>query len=171
MVEIVKGDIVIQEIEAIVNAANNSLLGGAGVDGAIHSVAGKELLAECKTIGFCKTGQAVLTKAYKLKSDFVIHTVGPIWYGGGNNEEHLLSLCYRNVFNIIREKNIKSVAFPAISTGVYKFPVDLATDIALRETREFLKSNINNVKIVFVCYDENTYNVYLNKFNQLFRKG
>ena len=159
-IEIEKGDITRLRIDAIVNAANTSLLGGGGVDGAIHRAAGPKLLEECRTLNGCLTGEAKITKGYNLPAKYVIHTVGPVWNGGSYNEEALLSECYKNTFRLAAENNIKSIAFPAISTGVYNFPLEQATKIAIRETKEFLGRNKSIKKVIFVCFDENTYQIY-----------
>ena len=159
-IETHKGDITKLNVDAIVNAANTSLMGGGGVDGAIHRAAGPELLQECKTLNGCKTGEAKITKGYKLPAKFVIHTVGPIWNGGKNNEEELLASCYRNSLKLASENGISSIAFPAISTGIYHFPLERATEIAIRETNKFLQENDKINKIIFVAFDEKTYNVY-----------
>ena len=159
-IETHKGDITKLKVDAIVNAANTSLLGGGGVDGAIHRAAGPELLQECRTLNGCKTGEAKITKGYNLPAKFVIHTVGPIWSGGKNNEEELLANCYRNSLMLAIENGITSIAFPAISTGVYHFPLEKATWIAITETNKFLKENDNIDKVIFVAFDEKTYNVY-----------
>jgi len=160
IIKIVKGDITRLDVDAIVNAANTSLLGGGGVDGAIHRAAGPELLEECKTLNGCNTGEAKITKGYNLPAKYVIHTVGPIWSGGKNNEEALLANCYRNSLKLAFENEISSIAFPAISTGVYHFPLEKATKIALDETKKILNDNKNITKVIFVAFDEKTFNVY-----------
>jgi O-acetyl-ADP-ribose deacetylase len=140
-IEVVKADITTLAVDAIVNAANTTLLGGGGVDGAIHRAAGPELLAECRHLGGCKTGQAKLTKGYKLPARHVIHTVGPVWQGGEDDEPELLANCYRSCFELAHKHNLRTLAFPAISCGVYGFPVELAVKIAMRETLEELMSD------------------------------
>lgn len=167
-IEIIKGDITNIQTGAIVNAANSSLLGGGGVDGAIHRKGGKKLLAECIEIrnrqGGCKTGEAVITGGGLLPAKKVIHTVGPVWNGGNNNEEVLLANCYRNSLAIAVENNITSIAFPNISTGIYHFPKDKAAEIAFNTIRGF--GNINFFeKIVFVCFDEENYRLYLDQLS------
>ncbi len=167
-IEIVLGDITHQNTDAIVNAANTSLLGGGGVDGAIHRAAGKELLEECRTLNGCKTGEAKITKGYNLKAKFVIHTVGPVWRGGKSNEPVLLRSCYRRCFELASENNISSISFPAISTGIYGYPLEPATEIALSETIDCLKIFERILKVKFVCFDTITQNVYrtaLKKFH------
>lgn len=159
-VEVVKADITTLVVDAIVNAANTSLLGGGGVDGAIHRAAGPELFDECYQIGGCPTGEARLTKGYRLPAKFVIHTVGPVWTGGDGGEPELLASCYRAVFNIARENDIHSLAFPAISCGVYRFPIDSAVKIAVAETIAELVSSDNVQKVIFACFGDEIYNAY-----------
>jgi O-acetyl-ADP-ribose deacetylase (regulator of RNase III) len=167
-IKIHKGDITKLKVDAIVNAANTTLLGGGGVDGAIHRAAGKELLEECKKLNNCKTGEAKITKGYNLSVKNVIHTVGPVWNGGKHNEEELLASCYRNSLKLAIENGIKSIAFPAISTGVYSFPLERATKIALDEVTKFLKKNDEIEKVIIVCFDDETYNTYQRTFKLLF---
>lgn len=157
---ITKGDIVKAKTDAIVNAANTSLLGGGGVDGAIHRAAGPELLAECETLGGCRTGEAKITKGYKLKAKYVIHTPGPVWRGGKWAEEELLAECYKNCLRLAAEYGVKTIAFPSISTGVYRFPVKLAAQIAVREIMAFLRENTDIEQVTMVCFDENTRQAY-----------
>lgn len=163
-----KGDITKQHTEAIVNAANTTLLGGGGVDGAIHRAAGKELLEECKTLNGCKTGEAKITKGYNLPAKFVIHAVGPVWNGGKYGEDEKLASCYRNSLNIALQNGIKSVSFPAISTGVYRFPPDRAVKIAVSEAVDFSKKNSIPEEIIFVCFDENTLELYWKEISKYF---
>ena len=159
------GDITKLKVDAIVNAANSTLLGGGGVDGAIHRAAGPKLLKECSTLNGCPTGEAKITKGYNLPAKFVIHTVGPVWNGGKRNEDLLLANCYNNSLELAKENRIKSIAFPAISTGVYCFPSDRAADIAVKAVKEFLGKDDSIEKIIFVCFDEKTYLNYKNALN------
>ncbi len=162
MITAVKGDITkIADIEAIVNAANTSLLGGGGVDGAIHRAAGPELLEECRALHGCDTGQAKITGAYHLPCQYVIHTVGPIWRGGDANEEELLANCYFNSLKVAVENGIRNVAFPSISTGVYRFPVERAAAIAVDTVSRFLETHPNEIEVVeWVLFDDYTFQVY-----------
>ena len=164
-IEVVRADITTLEVDAIVNAANTTLLGGGGVDGAIHRAAGPELFDECYRIGGCPTGEARLTKGYRLPAKFVIHTVGPVWSGGERGEPDLLASCYRSVFKIAREKGIRSLAFPAISCGVYRFPVERAVKIAVGETVAELVSSDAVQKVIFACFGDEVYQTYLKTVN------
>ena len=159
-IEIIKGDITKLEVDAIVNAANRSLLGGGGVDGAIHRAAGKELLAECRTLNGCETGQSKITKGYNLPSKFVIHTVGPVWYGGNKNERELLKSCYNTALNLAKENRIKTIAFPAISCGVYHFPLEEACNIATDTVREFIIKNDCLEKVIFIDINDTIIEIY-----------
>ena len=159
-IEIFKGDITKLKVDAIVNAANSSLLGGGGVDGAIHRAAGPKLLEECRKLNGCKTGEAKITKGYNLPANFVIHTVGPVWNGGNYNEDELLTNCYLNSLKLAVENKIKSIAFPAISTGVYGFPLERAAQIAIKTVKKFIQSDKSIQKIIFVCFDDRTYQTY-----------
>ena len=160
-IEVVLGDITKQQAEAIVNAANNSLLGGGGVDGAIHRAAGSELLEECRKLKGCPTGQAKITRGYRVPVKWVIHTVGPVWRGGNYKEDEHLTQCYQSCFTLIEKHLLKTVAFPSISTGVYRFPLERATEIAITETLKFLKRNNFVEKIIFVCFNKNVYDCYV----------
>ncbi|OFX83278.1 MAG: O-acetyl-ADP-ribose deacetylase [Bacteroidetes bacterium GWF2_33_16] len=166
-IELVQGDITKISVDAIVNAANRSLLGGGGVDGAIHRVAGPELLDECKTLNGCETGEAKITKGYKLPTKYVIHTVGPVYKDGMANEMELLANCYRNSLKLAIENKIKTIAFPNISTGVYRFPKVIAAGIALRTTIDFLQKNKKLDRVYFVCYDDENYSIYKEKLAAL----
>lgn len=170
LIKTVKGDITkITDVQAIVNAANNSLLGGGGVDGAIHRAAGPELLAECRTLHGCETGKAKITKAYNLPCDYVIHTVGPIWNGGRRKEEELLASCYFHSMQVALEHGIRSIAFPSISTGVYSFPIELAAKIAVKTVSRFWEDNENSFDIVeWVLFDSATESVYEKEVDKLY---
>ncbi len=161
-IELIQGDITQLKVDAIVNAANKTLLGGGGVDGAIHRAAGPELKDECRKLNGCNTGQAKITKGYNLPAKYVIHTVGPVWNSGLENEELQLTNCYINSLKLAKEYDCKSIAFPNISTGVYRYPKELAADIAVKEARLFLKNNTLIEKAVFVCFDEENYKIYKN---------
>ena len=159
-IEIIQGDITRQKVDAIVNAANESLLGGGGVDGAIHRAAGPQLLEECRALNGCRTGQCKITRGYLLPAPWVIHTVGPVWRGGGHGEDELLASCYRNCLELASKNGVKSIAFPAISTGAYGFPVQRAAKIALTEIKTFLRGNDVIEKAIFVCFDIQTLKAY-----------
>lgn len=152
IIDIVQADITTLAVDAIVNAANSSLLGGGGVDGAIHRAAGPELLAECRTLGGCPTGEARLTKGYRLPARFVIHTVGPVWHGGSHHEDELLAACYRHSLTLAAAHDVRSIAFPSISTGVYRFPLERACRIAIREVRAFLATHPCPERVIFCCF-------------------
>lgn len=163
-IKLIQGDITKIEVDSIVNAANSSLLGGGGVDGAIHRVGGKEILEECIEIrnrqGGCETGQAVITTAGNLPAKFVIHTVGPVWNGGRKNEAQLLADCYTNSLKLTLENNVQTLAFPNISTGVYGYPKELAGEIAVKTVLEFLEENDKILEVIFVCFDDDNYRIY-----------
>ncbi len=164
-IELYKGDITGLKTDAIVNAANTSLLGGGGVDGAIHRAAGNELLEECRKLNGCKTGEAKITMAYLLPSKYVIHTVGPVWQGGNSGEPEKLASCYRNSLNIAVNKNVKTIAFPNISTGVYGYPKNEAAQIAINEISKFLKKENKISKVIFCVFDEENYAIYKKLLN------
>jgi O-acetyl-ADP-ribose deacetylase (regulator of RNase III) len=161
-IQIARGDITKLDVDAIVNAANATLLGGGGVDGAIHRTAGPELLAECRTLGGCRPGEAKITSGYDLPARFVIHTVGPIWRGGKDDEARTLANCYRNSLRLAVENEIKTLAFPAISCGAFGYPIDQAARVALKTTREFLAISSEVQKVIFVVWGEDVYDAYRN---------
>ena len=167
IIELYRGDITKLNVDAIVNAANNSLLGGGGVDGAIHRAAGKELLEECRLLKGCATGDAKVTKGYNLPAKYVIHTVGPIWSGGREDDALLLQSCYRKSLDLAVEKNVKSIAFPNISTGIYRFPKSDAADIAIETVHQFLNQNNFIEKVIFVVFDDENYQIYKEKLKKL----
>jgi O-acetyl-ADP-ribose deacetylase (regulator of RNase III) len=159
-IEIIQGDITKLDVDAIVNAANTTLLGGGGVDGAIHRSAGPELLAECRTLGGCQPGEAKITRGYRLPGRFVIHTVGPVWRGGKHRESETLANCYQSSLQLAVENGIKTIAFPAISCGVYGYPIPEAAQIAVITTRDFLTTQNRIDKVIFVLWGENIYDAY-----------
>jgi O-acetyl-ADP-ribose deacetylase (regulator of RNase III) len=166
-IEVVKADITTLAVDAIVNAANTSLLGGGGVDGAIHRAAGPELVAECRSLGGCKTGQAKITKGHRLPAKFVIHTVGPVWNGGMKGEPERLADCYRSCFAIARERGLATLAFPAISCGIYGYPINEAVKIAVAETVAELVSSDAVQKVIFACFGDEIYNAYRREVDKL----
>lgn len=167
-VSVIEGDITRQHVEAIVNAANTTLLGGGGVDGAIHRAAGPELIEECRKLKGCATGQAKITGGYKLPAKWVIHTVGPVWRDGQHGEDELLANCYRSCFALAEKHRIRSIAFPSISTGAYGFPLERAARIAVTECRTFLAGNASLEKVVLVCFGKSAYDCYVAAAKPLF---
>jgi O-acetyl-ADP-ribose deacetylase (regulator of RNase III) len=167
-IEIIQEDITKLKVDAIVNAANTSLLGGGGVDGAIHRAAGPQLLEECQTLGGCPTGEAKITNGYNLPAKFVIHTPGPVWQGGGFQEEKLLADCYNNCLDLARQNSVKTIAFPSISTGVYGFPIEKAARIAAQEVKNFLEKNPEIEKLYFVCFSTKDFNCYQESVKEVF---
>jgi O-acetyl-ADP-ribose deacetylase (regulator of RNase III) len=159
-IHLFRGDITKLKVDAIVNAANSSLLGGGGVDGAIHRAAGPKLLAECRTLGGCPTGEAKITRGYRLPAKHVIHTVGPVWHGGSHGEAELLTSCYRRSMAVAREHGVKSLAFPAISCGAYGYPIDAACEIALRETKAGLKQYPDIENVTLACFDAEVFRAF-----------
>ena len=166
-IEVILGDITRQSADAIVNAANCSLLGGGGVDGAIHRAAGPELLAECRTLHGCETGRAKITKGYRLSAKYVIHTPGPVWHGGGYGEEALLASCYRSCLTLASENGCKTVDFPSISTGVYHFPLEKASRIAIRTIADYLEDHPEIERVRMVCFDARTESAYAKALAEL----
>ncbi len=166
VIEVVKGDITCLEIEAIVNAANRTLMGGGGVDGAIHSAAGSELLDECRKLGGCDTGQAKITRGHRLPARWIIHTVGPVWRGGNNNEDELLANAYRSSLELAVQNNINEIAFPSISTGAYSFPLERAAGIALVTIKQYVQDKPID-RVVMVCYGDASYRAYAGALEKL----
>jgi O-acetyl-ADP-ribose deacetylase (regulator of RNase III) len=169
-IEVITADITTLAVDCIVNAANESLRGGGGVDGAIHRAAGPKLLEECIQIGGCPTGEARLSKGYDLPAKFVIHTVGPVWQGGGHGEDELLAACYRHSLSLALRTHIRSIAFPAISTGVYRFPLDRAATIAAEETSRFLEIYPDFDRVIFCCFDERTRDSYARAVERVYER-
>lgn len=166
--EAIQANIVTLEVDAIVNAANTTLLGGGGVDGAIHRAAGPELLAECRTHNGCPTGEARITKGYKLPAKHVIHTVGPVWRGGKHHEHELLASCYASSLRLAAQHRLKTVAFPAISCGAYGYPLEEAVKVAVRECANFLSAEAALEKIIFACFDQNMFNLYRSELDRFY---
>jgi len=170
-IAIIKDDITKQRVDAIVNAANNSLLGGGGVDGAIHHAAGPRLLDECRKLKGCATGEAKITSGYNLPAQWVIHTVGPIWKGGNCGEDEMLARCYRSCFALAEQYTIRTIAFPAISTGAYGFPIERAARIAVAEIKKFLEKNTSLAKVFVVCFEKRVYQSYLTAVKEIMQEG
>jgi len=166
-IRVAEGDITRQAVDAIVNAANTTLLGGGGVDGAIHRAAGPELLTECRTLGGCATGSAKITKGHRLPAKFVIHTVGPVWRDGGHGEDELLASCYRSCFALVEQHNIRSVAFPSISTGAYGFPMERAARIAVIESCDFLHRNAVVEQVLLVCFGKHAFEIHAQALKEI----
>ncbi len=166
-ISVVEGDITKQEVDAIVNAANTTLLGGGGVDGAIHRAAGPKLLEECRKLRGCPTGEAKITSGYNLGARWVVHTVGPVWHGGDQREDELLASCYQNSLALAEQHGIKTLAFPCISTGAYRFPIERATRIAVNVVKKFLERDKSIEKVVFVCFLKRDYDCYKNVLEDL----
>lgn len=166
-IRVAEGDITKQNVDAIVNAANTTLLGGGGVDGAIHRAAGPEVLAECRTLGGCPTGHAKITRGYRLPAKWVIHTVGPVWHGGNRGEDELLASCYRQCFELVRQHKIQTVAFPAISTGAYGFPHERAAAIAVKEIKRFLVTDNDLKEVVLVGFGPAACEIYVRAVHNL----
>ncbi len=166
-IELVLGDITKQKVDAIVNAANTTLLGGGGVDGAIHKAAGPELLEECRRLGGCPTGEARITKGYRLPARFVIHSVGPVWHGGEGGEDKLLQGCYENSLKLAEQNGAKTIAFPSISTGAYRFPIKRAARIAVKSVREKLDRLRTVERVIFVCFSKADFEVYERTLNSI----
>ena len=169
-IRVLQGDITEQPVDAIVNAANSSLLGGGGVDRAIHRAAGPDLLAECRTLGGCRTGEAKITRGYRLPAKWVIHTIGPVWHGGGSNEADLLASCYQRSLQLAAEHDVRSIAFPSISTGAYGYPVDLAAPIAIGAVASTLDDLPGIEDVVFVCFNDETNMAYLSALEAQLQK-
>ena len=166
-IAVIEGDITQQPVDAIVNAANSSLLGGGGVDGAIHRAAGSGLLEECRRLNGCQTGDAKITKGYNLPANWVIHTVGPVWEDGNYGEDELLASCYRRCLELAEQQGIRTLAFPAISTGVYRFPPDRAARIAVTEVKMFLESHTSVDQVIFVCFSRQSYDGYVTAVKEI----